>query len=426
MSIAVIGDGWWRSACDAAGEDVTTLPLAVEPSANPYSADAKARTAVGVEWLEAVRSAGASAVIDNGGAGLAFVRDTDDPSTIALFHERADVPLISHCVDPIVTIFQSLVWPAVWQCLQSDTWFKFVWDKPQAMELDAFGVPRVHHMPMAAPDRDYDTTPLSPDGAEHAVSFVGGQNTTYFGSQNNVSAATLLAGTFAQAVRSDMPDVCFYDVFFDLYRLMDPPMPGEPVETRMKKALEYFNHKLFYNATLCIKQRDRFVVFLKRKLGETFALFGNRWDSAYGLSCHPQLPTADAYFNHFRKAAINLNFVNGNADSGLNMRHFEITAAGGFLLCYHQPEINDMFEVGRECDTFHNEQELLEKIRYYLEHPDKRIEIALAGQRRTLSDHLYSHRLRSMLDTVRSSSQILPVTPAGSAPSTSQQDPIYA
>lgn len=401
MKIAIVGDGWWRAACEAAGESATTLAPAVDPPANPYSADARARSAVGQHWRESVNAEGSEAILDNGGAGLAFVRQGGDASSVSLVHELAHVPLMSHWIDPLVTVFQNLPWPALWHCLQSDTWFKFVFDKPQTMELEAFGVPQVHHMPMAAPDRDYDRTPLTPEAARHAVSFVGGQNTSYFTPQNRSPASSLLAGTFAQAARADMPDVCFYDIFFDLFGFGDPPSRDEPLETRMRKAQEYYQHKLFYNASLCIKQRERFVVFLKRKLGDTFALYGERWDRTYGLPCQPPMPSYDDYLNHFRTTAINLNFVNGNSDSGLNMRHFEITAAGGFLLCYHQPEIEDLFAVGRECDTFHNEQELLEKIRFYLEQPQRRIDIAAAGQRRTLSQHLYSHRLRSMLDIVR-------------------------
>ena len=110
---------------------------------------------------------------------------------------------------------------------------------------------------------------------------------------------------------------------------------------------------------------------------------------------------SDAFFEHFRTTAINLNLVNGNSDCGLNMRHFEITAAGGFMLCYHTADIDDFFDVGSECETFSDEQDLLEKIHFYLQHPKKRIEIASAGQRRTLKDHLYSHRLKTICTIIR-------------------------
>jgi len=400
MSIALVGENWWRAACEAAGEPCRLLPPIVDPPANPYSADVARRTAVGPLWREQLAASDADFILDNGGTGLAFVPEDGHGSRLSLLHDVAHVPLASHLIDPLVTAFQGLPWGVVWQSLHSTSWHKFVWDKPQTDELMRFGVPNVHYVPMAAPDRDYNTDPLDTNEPEHVLSFVGGQNTSYFFPQNQVSAAQLLPGTLAMGVRSDMADVTFAGIYYDLYRLADPPTPADDPTTAAQKAFNYFSHKLFYNAACCIRQRDRFVWFLKRKLGDTFLLIGNRWDSTYGLPCRPQLATPDDYFAHFRRTAINLNLVNGNSESGLNMRHFEITAAGGFMLCYHAPEIDDFFEVGKECDTFHDEQELLEKVRFYLERPKERNEIAHAGQRRTLREHLYSHRLVEIRDTL--------------------------
>lgn len=400
MKIAIIGGGWWKTACEAAGEPFVVLPPPVDAPANPYSADAQARMAIVDRWRQHPGLNKPRAILDNGATGLAFAVDTQNPGAAKLFHEACGVPLLSHLIDPLVTVFQGLPFAAAWQSLHSPEWHKFIWDKPQADELRSFGIPSVHHLPMAAIDREYKTDRLVAGDAVHAVSFVGGQNTTFFNPKNAIPADSLLAGIIAQSVRADMPDVSFYDVYFNLHQLATPPTPDESAESRMSKAVTYFNHKLFYNAGNCIKQRDRFVMFLKKRLGDVFKLIGTRWDQAYGLSCEPPIPSTEDYYEHFRRTAININLVNGNSDSGLNMRHFEITAAGGFMLCYHQSEIAESFEVGRECDTFRNEDELLQKIGYYLDNADRRAEIALAGQKRTLSEHLYSHRLRTMLTTL--------------------------
>lgn len=70
------------------------------------------------------------------------------------------------------------------------------------------------------------------------------------------------------------------------------------------------------------------------------------------------------------------------------------------MLCYEQPELAEHFEVGKECVAFRNESDLIEKIEYYLGHPEERVAIALAGQRRTLSNHLYRHRLAAVLAAI--------------------------
>lgn len=401
MSIGLIGEGWWKSACQAAGESFMILPPAGKTTGNPYTADVAARSEVGLRWLDLLEGNDVDLLLDNGGTGLAYLPDPGNSGSMKLLHEAGGVPLASHLIDPVVTAFQGLPWPALWQSLTSESWFKFIWDKPQTEELIRFGVPNVHHVPMAAPDREYDTRPLDATHEGCPVSFVGGQNTSYFYPGRSVPSASLLRGTLAMGVRADLPEMSFFHTYFDLYGLADPPRRTDDLATRTRKAFDYFNAKLFYNASLCIKQRDRFVIFLKQRLGDMFTLIGDRWETAYGLSCQPKLSTTEAFFDHFRKTAINLNFVNGNSDSGLNMRHFEITAAGGFMLCYHTSDIDEFFNVGSECETFSDEQDLLEKIHFYLEHPEKRIEIAHAGQRRTLNAHLYSHRLKTIRTIIR-------------------------
>ncbi|RJP36815.1 MAG: hypothetical protein C4547_06750 [Phycisphaerales bacterium] len=392
--------GWWSGACRVAGIEAIAMPLARGDDGNPHSARIEARMQSGAEMARVERATPTDFWLDNGGAGLAFVVNPDDADEIQPVHEAAGRILVSHYIDPLVTCFQGMHWHSAWQCLQSRTWVKAVWDRAQAIELERFGVPHVIHLPMAAPIADYDTRPVDVNAIENEVSFVGAQNTSYFHADHVASTEALLPGTLAHAVHADLPEITFYDVYHDMYALAEPPAESDDLVTRAGKTERYFVAKLFYHASLCLRNRDRWIVFLKRRLGERFRLIGQRWDVAYGLDCEPPLPTHEAYLAHFRRTAVNLNFINGNAETGVNMRAFEITAAGGFLLCPYQPELEECFEIGAECDVFRTEEELLQKIEFYIEHPRRRIDVALAGQRRTLSQHLYSHRLETVLRAV--------------------------
>lgn len=396
-TLGVFQHGWWKSACDAAGRPALELPVAPHSSGNAYAADLAARVANGTTVERTLTDHKPQAWLDNGGTGLAFLPDVRGGDRLDLLHERLQIPLLSHFIDPLVTAFQGLDWAVVWQCLHSPHWFKAVWDRTQVRELQSWGVPHVFHLPMAAPDRPYDTTPLDHRRQQPIVSFVGAQNTTFFAAGAAAPTAALMPGVFAHAARADLPTLAFLDVYYGLLALAEPIQPSDNLQTQIRKSIDYFNAKLFYSAALCLKNRDRFVVFLKRTLENLFHLRGRGWDAAYGLKAETPFPTADQYFAHFRDAAINLNLVNGNAESGLNMRHFEITAAGGFLLCYRQPELADHFEIGKECAAFENEADLLDKIRYYLAHGAERATIARAGQQRTLRENLYSHRLHTAL-----------------------------
>ncbi len=409
MRIGVFEHGWWRDACTALGLEALHLPIATHESGNAYAADIPSRIENGERVASRLLDQPPDFLLDTGGTGLGFVRNPVQAATdVKLAHETAGRVLVSHFIDPLTTSFQGLDWQTVWQCLRSDAWVKVVWDRAQAAELQKFGVPNVIHLPMAAPDRIYNTQPLDASRSHPVVSFVGGQNTSYFAPQLSVLSSSLLAGTLAQSYRGGAPNAGFCEIYHDVYALADPPLPTDDPATQARKTQAYFAAKLYYHASLCIRNRDRYVVFLKRKLPELFDLVGRGWDTAYGLSTRAPFASTDDYFAHFRQVAINLNLVNGNAETGLNMRHFEITAAGGFMLCHDQPELADCFEIGKECAAFSNESDLVEKIRHFLGHPEERAAIALAGQRRTLSQHLYSHRLQSIVRAI--TPQPLPVT----------------
>ncbi len=399
MRLGVFGGGWWEDACRSFGYQTVNLPQPRNAGGNSHAADLASRLAAGSEAKSILgdpETGFVDLMLDNGGAGLTMLPPTPAGQT-ELVHEHAGRPLVSHFIDPMVTVFQGLDWGIAWASLQSTTWGKGVWDRAQVHELQQFGVPNVFPLRMAAPVRAYNTDPLDPAKCKPVVSFVGAQNTSFFAQGSGVPAGNLFPGVLAAAVHGDLPERTFFDIYHSMYGLGVPILRDDSLATAAQKALAYYQAKLFYNASLCIRNRDRFVIFLKKHLGEAFELIGKRWDTTYGLPCGPPIPTDDEYFQHFREVAINLNLVNGNAETGVNMRHFEVTAAGGFLMCYDQPEIHDCFEVGKECVVFDSEVDLLEKVKYYLHRPEERVAIAHAGQRRTLSQHLYSHRLQEIL-----------------------------
>lgn len=86
----------------------------------------------------------------------------------------------------------------------------------------------------------------------------------------------------------------------------------------------------------------------------------------------------------------------------LNMRLFEATGVGAFLLTERYSNLTKYFEPGKEIETFADEAELVDKVRYYLERPEKRAEIAKRGQERTLRDHSMDKRAKAFDEIVRS------------------------
>ena len=70
------------------------------------------------------------------------------------------------------------------------------------------------------------------------------------------------------------------------------------------------------------------------------------------------------------------------------------------MLTDAKDNLQDLFDPCGEVLAFRDDDDCVEKIRYYLDHEDDRKAIAAAGQRRTLRDHTYTTRMAEMLDVL--------------------------
>jgi hypothetical protein len=84
-----------------------------------------------------------------------------------------------------------------------------------------------------------------------------------------------------------------------------------------------------------------------------------------------------------------------------NMRLFEATGVGSCLLTDVKKNLGELFVPGSEVLAYRSGDECLELAEYYLRHDSEREAIAGAGQRRTLSEHTYYHRMADMAEIVR-------------------------
>ena len=104
----------------------------------------------------------------------------------------------------------------------------------------------------------------------------------------------------------------------------------------------------------------------------------------------------------FNQTKINMNHHLNHSRQGLNLRTFEIPATYSFQLVDYFSELPNLFEVGKEIVCYHNIEEARQLIDYYLEHPRERERIAYAGYQRVLKDHTFEHRIKKILEVIKS------------------------
>lgn len=103
----------------------------------------------------------------------------------------------------------------------------------------------------------------------------------------------------------------------------------------------------------------------------------------YGIEMFKALSKSRIGFNVHSEAA---------GDYAANVRIFEVTGVGSCLLTDWKKNMHELFEEDKEVVLFKTIDECKEKLRWLLDHPAGRNDIAVRGQQRVLRDHTYQHR----------------------------------
>ena len=84
----------------------------------------------------------------------------------------------------------------------------------------------------------------------------------------------------------------------------------------------------------------------------------------------------------------------------LSNRSFAVMGCGGFYLCRRNPGVEFAYDVGKEIDVFDTDDEMVDKIHYYLKNEDERKRIALAGQKKVFNNYTYKNQIEKMFNWV--------------------------
>ncbi len=147
--------------------------------------------------------------------------------------------------------------------------------------------------------------------------------------------------------------------------------------------------------------RARSIQFLAAQ-GIEVRIYGGDWQSFRGATSNLRIEGRPIFGDEYAEVLcafdINLCFLRRINRDRQTTRSIEIPACGGFMLAERTDEHLQLFQEGKEAEFFGSDEELVSKVRYYLDHPEERKRIAAAGRERCLrSGYSYHDRLRWML-----------------------------
>jgi spore maturation protein CgeB len=137
--------------------------------------------------------------------------------------------------------------------------------------------------------------------------------------------------------------------------------------------------------------------------GVPVKIYGGGWDDAVardelaGAAQH-RFVMGDEYARAICSFDVNIGIVSKWNRNHTASRTFQIPALGAFLLHERNELVTRYFTEGVDAEFFDSDDELLEKARHYLAHPEERQRVAAAGRRRCIeSGYFEPDRVREIL-----------------------------
>lgn len=106
----------------------------------------------------------------------------------------------------------------------------------------------------------------------------------------------------------------------------------------------------------------------------------------------------------FSHSHIVINIHRGSipGSEGTNLRTFEVTGVGTFLLTDYRKSLEELFKIGSEIVCFKDKNDLLKNVDFYLKNPALRESIAMRGFKKSQKIHKYEDRLKTIFKIISS------------------------
>lgn len=319
----------------------------------------------------------------------------------ACFH--SGIPYVCwNCDSPLLALYHETVF--------YPTNLIFTFDLSNCEEFRTLGVKNIFHLPLAVNTKRLSKQILSTASFRYPISFVGSlyEKNSYddiadklpdylcgylegaMNAQNLISGGNILDKLLTE-------EICL--------------MIEEIMEYKKSEQSFASTRNLFASTVLGFKaaslERTNYLNRLSLFLADYGAkkhflhLFTNSNTSLPLVCSHGPVDYLSEMPQVFHDSKINLNITIPNIKTGIPLRIWDILGSGGFALSNYQPEFDNYFKAGETLDIFEDEEELLDKTAFYLEHDTLRTKIAKQGFQLADKEHTYEIRLQTLFDIFR-------------------------
>ncbi len=281
-----------------------------------------------------------------------------------------------------------------------DTTYIFHFDREEAGRLAEMGRPNVYHQPLASdPDHFAESIRKCMGIKKCDVSFLGRsyQNEhDYFEKQDGLSEYEI---GYCEGLMNAQHELYGADVIGEaltdelcksLIAACDISIP-KTYDLPPKLVAENILEK-----KLSVRERREMVAAVAERFGITLYSDSEKMVSKgvrYAGYADYETQMAPAFFY----SRINLNMTLRQIHSGIPLRALDIMGSGGFLLSNWQPELAEYFADGESLAMYGSSEEMLDKIKWYLDHEEERARIAEKGREKVIDAFSYDRSIKQML-----------------------------
>ncbi|BCL35198.1 glycosyltransferase [Nostoc sp. MS1] len=193
------------------------------------------------------------------------------------------------------------------------------------------------------------------------------------------------------------------------------PSVKNPVKLSVSQPTEYLGRQLSQPGTLKSYAQAAWSNFQSQGMitgiSRTINQLTHRYQSRqlFPILANAACGFADNISDTFAQYEVVLNFSNvwsdGRPGSKLiphvRLRDFEAPMCRTCYLTGYTDEITEFYRLGKEIDTYFSTEELVDKTKFYLDHPVEAERLREAGHERALRDHTWQCRFEYLLNTIR-------------------------